>query len=125
MNKQEIIALLQSNDRAIARAVFVLNERQTADEQSSESTRVNNGRGFTQADAKMGTSMASYYARKGYLTEKQIAYWKKPNARGVWRICKYAGQLVEIAQEKARGLQTRLECEAECVVRTPNEAYYE
>lgn len=102
MNKQEIVELLKVNDRAVARAVFVLNERQTADEQNSEATKYHNGVGFTGADARMGTSMAKFYARSGFLTAKQIAYWRKPNKNGVMRIAKYAGQLLEIAEAKAR-----------------------
>ena len=102
MNKTEIVELLKTNDRAVARAVFVLNERQTADEQNSEATKYHNGVGFTGADARMGTSMAKFYSRTGYLTAKQIAYWRKPNKNGVMRIAKYAGQLLEIAETKAR-----------------------
>jgi hypothetical protein len=101
MNKTEIIELLQRNDKAIARALVVLNERQTESEQATQDTKYDNGVGFTPADARMGTSMAQFYSKRGYLTEKQLAYWKKPNVRGVWRICKYAGQLLEIAMEKA------------------------
>lgn len=100
MNKHYIAQLLQNNDKAIIRALIVLNERQTRDEQASEDTKYNNGVGFTPADAKMGTSMAEFYARRGYLTDKQLAYWKKPNRKGVWRICKYAGQLLDIANAK-------------------------
>jgi hypothetical protein len=99
--KQQILDLLNTNDKAIARALVVLNERQTQDEQRSEQTRNLNGRGFTPADAKMGTSMAGYYSRNKILSAKQIAYWKKPNVKGVPRINKYATQLLEIAQEKA------------------------
>ncbi len=101
MKKADIIKLLQTNDKAIARALVVLNERQTADEQRSEDTKYHNGIGFTGADAKMGTSMAKFYEARGYLSPKQLAYWKKPNVKGVWRICKYAGQLLEIAEAKA------------------------
>ena len=102
MTKTEIIKLLETNDKAVARAVFVLNERQTADEQNSEATKYHNGVGFTGADARMGTSMAKFYARSGFLTAKQIAYWRKPNKNGVMRIAKYAGQLLEIAEAKAK-----------------------
>lgn len=103
--KAEIIQLLNTNDKAVARAVLVLNERQTQSEQASEHTINRNGVGFTPADARMGSSMAKFYARNGYLSPKQIAYWRKPNAKGVPRICKYAGQLLEIAQEKAARMQ--------------------
>ena len=109
MNKAEIIQLLQSNDKAIARALVVLNERQTLTEQSAESTINHNGVGFTPADARMGTSMAQFFTKRGYLTEKQLAYWKRPNVRGVWRICKYAGQLLDIANQKAAAMQARME----------------
>lgn len=109
MNKQDIVKLLQTNDKAIARALLVLNERQTLDEQNSEATKYDNGVGFTGADARMGTSMAQFYAARGYLTDKQLAYWKKPNKNGVWRICKYAQQLLDIANEKAAAMQRKLD----------------
>jgi hypothetical protein len=102
MDKQYIVNLLMTNDKAIGRALVVLNERQTQTEQAVGVTLNDNGVGFTSADARMGTSMAQFFEKRGYLTEKQLAYWKKPNVRGVPRICKYAGQLLEIAKEKAR-----------------------
>ena len=101
MNKDTIVNLLETNDKAVARAIVVLNERQTATEQSTENTINNNGVGFTPADARMGTSMANFFIRNGYLSPKQIAYWRKPNVKGVPRICKYAGQLLDISMTKA------------------------
>lgn len=109
MNKQDILHLLNTNDLAIARALVVLNQRQTTDEQISEATINRNGRGFTPADAHMGTSMANYFTNWGRLSEKQLAYWKKPNAKGTPRINKYAAQLLEIANEKARLALDKLE----------------
>ena len=102
MTKAEIIALLNTNDKAIARALVVLNERQTATEQHSGATINQNGEGFTPADAYMGTSMANGVIKYGRLTENQLAYWRQPNAKGTPRINKYAGQLLAIAQAKAR-----------------------
>ena len=102
VTKAEIIELLKTNDKAVARALVVLNERQTATERSAESTINDNGVGFTPADARMGTSMAQFYTKFGRLSPKQIAYWRKPNVKGVPRICKYAGQLLDIAQQKAQ-----------------------
>ena len=99
--RADIIALLEKNDRAIGRALIALNERQTASEQSAQITMIHNNRGFTAADARMGTSMAQFFTRYNRLSEKQLAYWRKPNRRGIPRICKYAGQLLEIAAEKA------------------------
>ena len=102
MNKQDIINLLNNNDTAICRALVVINERQTETEKTALGTISANGRGFTPADAHMGTSMATYYDKFKKLSEKQLAYWKKPNAKGTPRICKYAGQLLEISLQKAR-----------------------
>ena len=100
--KDQIINLLLVNPKAVARALVALNERQTQDEQCTEHTKYRNNVGFVPADAKMGTSMAKFYTSYGYLTEKQLAYWYKPNKRGVARICKYAGQLLEISKTKAQ-----------------------
>ena len=98
--KTEIQNLLRINRKAVIRALVVLNERQTATEQNCGSTINRNGMGFTPADAYMGTSMAQFAVKNGYLTDKQLEYWLKPNTKGVERILKYAGQLLEIAKLK-------------------------
>jgi hypothetical protein len=101
VTKAEIINLLRTNDRAIARALVVLADRQTADEQVSETTKYNNGRGFRPCNAHMGTSMAKFYKARGYLSPKQVAYWRAKMKTGQMRIEIYAGQLLEAAQAKA------------------------
>lgn len=101
MYKQDIINLLATNDKAVARALVVLTERQTVDEQIDENTKHLNGMGFRPCHARMGTSMAKFYERNGYLSPKQIAYWRKPQKDGKARIAIYASQLLEIAQAKA------------------------
>lgn len=99
--KQEIIELLRTNDRAVARALVVLNERQTADERTSESTRYRNGRGFNAAHAKRGTGMANFFLRAGFLTPKQLAWWRAPAEQGgCMRIALYVNQLLEAAEAK-------------------------
>jgi hypothetical protein len=50
----------------------------------------------------MGTSMAQFYLRKGYLTAKQIAYWRKPMKCGNMRIGVYWKQLALAAEAKAK-----------------------
>lgn len=107
MNKENIVELLLNNDRALYRALVVLNERQTAEERSSESTIHNNNRGFSAAHAKRGTSMAKFYLRTGFLTPKQKAWWRAP-VRGVPRIGMYAGQLLEEAAAKAARRQASI-----------------
>lgn len=102
MNKQDIVTLLATNDKAVCRALVVLNERQTADEQISENTKYLNGQGFRPCHARMGSSMVKFLERNGYLTPKQIAYWRMPQKDGKMRIAIYAGQLLAIAEAKAR-----------------------
>ena len=63
MDKAYIIKLLETNDKAICRALVVLNERQTLSEQSAQYTINRNGEGFTPADAYMGTSMAQFFIK--------------------------------------------------------------
>lgn len=101
VTKSEIITLLRTNDRAVARALVVLADRQTADEQASESTRYDNGRGFRPCHARMGTSMAKFFRARGYLSAKQVAYWRAAMKSGQMRIEIYAGQLMDAAKVKA------------------------
>lgn len=97
---ESIRTLLATNDKAVARALLALNARQTADEQAIEHTRHDNGRGFRPCHARMGTSMAKFYSRTGYLSPKQIAYWRKHDRSGNMRIGIYARQLLEVIKEK-------------------------
>lgn len=101
ITKSEIVKLLETNDKAVARALVCLNERQTSTEQLSESTIVRNGSGFRPCHARMGTSMATFYEKFNRLSPKQIAYWRMKDKSGSMRIGIYAGQLLEVAQEKA------------------------
>lgn len=100
VTKQDIINLLKTNDRAVARALVVLTQRQTATEQASEHTINRNGEGFRPCHARMGTSMAKFFERNGYLSPKQIAYWRQPQRDGRARIEIYAGQLLEVARTR-------------------------
>ena len=101
MNKEQIVELLRTNDKAVARALVVLTARQTADEQASEQTRYLNGQGYRPCHARMGASMSKFFEARGFLTPKQIAYWRVKDKTGSMRIGIYAGQLQEVAQEKA------------------------
>ncbi len=105
ITKDIIIDFLMRPDtigmHAIGRALILLNQRQTIDERQDQSTKYHNGIGFTEADAKRGTSMANFYADRKFLTEKQLAYWRKPNIKGIPKICKYWEQILEEARIKA------------------------
>ena len=101
LTKQNILKLLAEDDRAVARAPVVLTARQTADEQASEQTRYLTGRGYRPCHAQMGASMPKFFESCGYLSPKQIAYWRVKDKTGSMRIGIYSGQLLEVAKEKA------------------------
>jgi hypothetical protein len=103
--KAQIVELLKTNDKAVARALVVLNEHQTSDEQNTEQTRYLNGRGFRPCHARMGTSMAGFYTKFNRLSPKQVNYWRALMKDGKMRIEIYAGQLLAIATEKAAALK--------------------
>jgi hypothetical protein len=102
LTKDELLNLLKTNDKAVARALVVLNNRQTADEQATQGTRYLNGMGFRPCHARMGTSMAKFYLQRGFLTPKQIAYWRATDKSGSMRIGLYTRQLLEEAAEKEK-----------------------
>lgn len=101
MTKTEITELLKTNDKAVARALLVLLDNQTVDEQNTEATRHHNGEGFRPCHARMGTSMAKQYRDRGFLSPKQIAYWRREGKEGM-RISIYWRQLAEAAERKAK-----------------------
>lgn len=96
----DIVNLLKTNDKAIGRALVVLFNNQTADEQAVENVRHRNGEGFRPCHAKMGTSMAKFFLRNGYLSPKQLAYWRVEQKQGM-RISIYWRQLLAAAHQKA------------------------
>ena len=58
--RPDIDALLTRSDAAVERAIIVLFERQTDDEQSRASTNHQNNRGFASCDARAGTRFARW-----------------------------------------------------------------
>ena len=86
---------------AVGRALVHLKNRQTEDEQRSEETKVQNGMGFQPAHARIGTSMANFYEKRGCLSPKQVGYWQnEQNKLKKSRISRYWKQLVEEAELK-------------------------
>ena len=58
--REQIDAILRNNDAAVERAMIVLFERQTEDEQRVANTRHDNNRGFNCTDARAGTRFARW-----------------------------------------------------------------
>lgn len=100
LTRENIVTLLKNNDKAVCRALIVIYNNQTFDEQSEEHTTHHNGVGFSGFDAEIGTKMATFYISQGYLTPKQIAVWRKVDRYGNIRIGKYWKQLIEAGKQK-------------------------
>jgi hypothetical protein len=92
---------LAHDDRWLARALVALNARQTKDEQRDEATKYHNDEGFTAGHAKRGTGMAVFYQQRGFLTPRQLAWWRHRTPSGRMRIEIYTQQLLRIARERA------------------------
>jgi len=91
--KEGIQQLLDSNPKAVQRAIVAIYKRQTADEQASKTTRVHNSVGFSAIDAQLLTSFAEQIGRGRTLSEKQLTL-------GRAKIKRYWRQLMEIANGK-------------------------
>lgn len=98
VDKAYIVAKLSSNDAWLMRGVVAIYNRQTADEQSSETTSHDNGIGFNGLDAPLLSSFAKQITARGFLTPKQLTFARK-------KMVKYAGQLLRIAQDRSATVQ--------------------
>lgn len=94
MNKSQIRTLLLSNDRAVERAMVVLFQRQTVDEQRTSSTQHSNGRGFNAFHAKSGTYYAKWVLSGRRLTGRHLVAARE-------MACHYARQLAELSVQPA------------------------
>jgi negative regulator of sigma E activity len=90
--KAQIQKLIDTDDKAVARAVVRIYQRQTASEQRAEHTHLNNSIGFNAPDAKYLTFAAKYVLRNGALTGEHIDRVRA-------KIRRYWKQLAEIAEE--------------------------
>jgi hypothetical protein len=88
--REEIETLVNTNDRAVERAMVAIWERQTADEQSSDTTRHHNGIGFSGWTARSGSYYARWVLDGNSLTGKHLV-----KARRI--ALHHAGQLLRIA----------------------------
>lgn len=88
--RTEIETLINTNDRAVERAMVAIWERQTRDEQATETTRHHNGIGFSGWTAKSGTYFANWVRLGRSLTGRHLAKARKIALH-------HAGQLTRIA----------------------------
>jgi hypothetical protein len=106
-NRESIENLIQTNNKAVEKAIIHIFNRQTSDEQSSEDTKYHNNKGFTPADAEIFSSFAKFYYRTGFLTPKQIAYARRPGKNGISKIGKYWRQLLEEIERKSNSKEVK------------------
>lgn len=92
-DRSSIQELLLTSDKAVARALLQLLERQTPGEQSSFSTQVANDRGFTAADAPTLTKLARRVQRNISLSPAELALARH-------RLLKYHRQLLEVVIDR-------------------------
>lgn len=95
LTKDQIIALINSDIRALQRAIVVVYENQTDSERNGWTTKVRNGVGFNKIDAPIMCSIATQIQNGRTLSPKQIAV-----ARRI--IVKYAGQIEAAAIAKTK-----------------------
>jgi hypothetical protein len=88
--KEHIQHLIQTNDRAVERALIQIYHRQTADEQRAATTNRENSIGFSAFDAEFLTKIAQQCIARNGLTPGQINMIR-PKMMKYWR------QLLEIA----------------------------
>ena len=84
----------------VGRACVVIFNNQIESEKQANTTAVNNGVGFTSADAKSGSITAKYFLKHKTLEDWQVKRWLKADRRGTPRIIKYWKQLNAAAQAK-------------------------
>lgn len=99
-NEEKIRQLLATNNKAVEQALLVLLRNQTAQEQANGVTLVHNGVGFSSFDAPIMTSFAEQVLRGHSLSERQLAFLRKPVPRFGSRIGKYHRQLLEAIRIK-------------------------
>lgn len=101
VTKQWLAAKIAVNPSlVIGRALVAIFRNQVAEERTGNVTKFQNGIGFTQADARVGSLGAKIFMRDGVLPDWQLKIWNGLNSRGELRILKYAGQLNQIAKVK-------------------------
>lgn len=70
-DKDEIVALIERNDAAVARALMIVYENQTVDEKSRQTTCHHNGVGFTARDAAFLSDIAKKWKIWGRWASKR------------------------------------------------------
>lgn len=82
--KEIIQRSIDTNDRAVAKAITMIYSKQTQSEQASQMTRDHNNVGFSAFDAEILSSFAERLQSGRALTERQMAVGRK-KIRRYWK----------------------------------------
>lgn len=108
--KDEIRAKLETSDAFVERALLALYEHQTYDEQLSLTTSHDNGIGFNGVDAPIMSKFAEWVKKSSWPEGKRLSHKMRVITRK--KLMKYAGQLVIIAEKKAKAAEKGAEAKA-------------
>jgi len=105
VTRESLTKLIETANHAkkqaiVGRALVVILNNQTAEEQVANETKQDNGIGFTSADARAGSITAKYWLKHQCLEDWMIDNWTRKNTRGVLRLAKYHKQLNAAAKAK-------------------------
>lgn len=92
--KNKIASMLLVDPAWVEKAIVVLYQHQTSDEQAAQETGHNNGRGFNKPDARRMSFVAEFLLSGKHLTRQKALEKYGP------RLVKYSGQLAKIALAK-------------------------
>jgi hypothetical protein len=95
LSKEELKQKLLRDKNVLIKALIALNDRQTADEQNSLTTKYLNNAGFRPCHAARGTGMVRFFTKRGFLSEKQVKWWTSTEDNKP-RILVYLNQLHRI-----------------------------
>lgn len=98
--KERVLYLLETNDKAVGKALVCLYKRQTDSEKFYKTTKEVNNRGFSSMHAWFGTKCAQDFLKWGELNPGQLKFWRFKNKNGVSRIGRYHRQLLEEIEKK-------------------------
>jgi len=101
-DRESINELLLRSRLAMERALMVVYQNQTYDEQAMEATVVKNGVGFTAYDAEFMSSLAKWVESGRHLSAGQLRVLRKKNKSGICRMARYHRQLIEAIERKQR-----------------------
>jgi hypothetical protein len=99
LSKEELKQKLLKDKNVLIKALIALNDRQTADEQNSLTTKYLNNAGFRPCHAARGTGMVKFFTKRGFLSEKQVKWWTSTEDNKP-RILVYLNQLHRIHSQR-------------------------